>query len=509
MTTTDSPARPEPRSEPAAFLAALNDGKPDGARLRYEGEAAFGPAMRVQRYRLGNGLRVLFLVDRGAPVVTYHSWFRVGSRDERPGKTGLAHLFEHLMFNETTSLAAGEFDRILERNGAESNAATWLDWTYYHESLPASKLAVAVRLEADRMANLVLRDKQVGSEKEVVANERRYRVDDDVEGSVSELLWKTAFEKHPYHWPTIGWMEDIQGFTTEDCEAFYRTYYAPNNATVVVVGDVDEAQALALVQQHYGALPSSTIPAPVREPEPPQTAERRLEVQKPTTTEKLMLGYKGPALDHPDQVALTVLNEILFGGRSSRVYRALVKEHELATDIRGWVGTFSDPGLWEMYVTAREGHTAKELEAALDAQLAAVVATEAPAEEIEKAKSRLELAFLQGMETVAGKAEQIGFYDTVLGDPGAGFARLSAYRAVTAADVRRVAASWLDATRRTLIHVLPDGSAGEGEEGEGEEGDEAGDEEDGPEARAPRARPGRNPRPRPWSPSAVRRGGVR
>lgn len=503
------PAADSTQAARVAAVAALNDGKPEGARLHYEGEAPFGPAMRVGRFRLGNGLRVLLLVDRGAPVVTYHSWFRVGSRDERPGKTGLAHLFEHLMFNETKSLAAGEFDKILERNGAESNAATWLDWTFYHESLPASKLEVAVRLEADRMANLVLREKQVSSEKEVVANERRYRVDDDVEGSVSELLWKTAFEQHPYHWPTIGWMEDIQGFTTEDCEEFYRTYYAPDNATVVVVGDVDEAAALALVQQHYGALPPSSPPARVRPTEPAQLEERRLEVQKPTSTEKLMLGFKAPPLMHPDHVSLTVLNEILFGGRSSRVYRALVKERELATDLRGWVGTFAEPGLWEMYLTAREGHTAQELETALDALLARVAAEEVPLDEVEKAKSRLELAFLQGMETVAGKAEQIGFYDTVLSDPGAGFTRLEAYRAVTVADVRRVAQTWLDAKQRTLIHVLPDGSAGaegdDGDEGEGEEEEDDG----GAVARAPRRPGGRDPRPRPWATSAAPRGGAR
>ncbi len=472
----------------AALVRDLSAGKDAGATLAYQGEAHFGPAMRVQRYRLGNGLRVLVLVDRGAPVVSYHTWFGVGSRDEKPGKTGLAHLFEHLMFNETKSLSAGEFDRILERNGAESNAATWLDWTYYHENLPASKLEVAVRLEADRMANLVLREKQVSSEKEVVANERRYRVDDDVEGSVSELLWKTAFTAHPYHWPTIGWMEDIQGFTTDDCATFYRTYYAPNNAVVVVVGDVAEREALAMVQRHYGALPASTIPPRVHPSEPEQTSERRLEAAKPTATEKVMLGYKCPALDAREHVALTVLNEILFGGRSSRVYRALVKERELATDLRGWVGTFAEPGLWEMYLSAREGHSAAELEGALGGLFDEIRAGEVPAEELEKAKSRLELAFLQGMETVSGKAEQIGFYELVLGDPGAGFARLSAYRDLTAAEVLAAARQWIDPRRRTSIHVLPDGSVGggDGEEGEGE--GEGGEDEgaDGAYARAPK-----------------------
>jgi zinc protease len=458
----------------------LNVGRGPLATVEYDGDVVFGPSMKVQRYHMGNGLKILLLIDRSAPVVSYHTWVRVGSRDEKPGKTGIAHLFEHLMFNETSHLAAGEFDRILEENGAESNAATWVDWTFYHESLPASKLGLAVKLEADRLANLVLRDKQVGSEKDVVANERRYRVDDDVEGAINELLYKTAFSTHPYHWPTIGWMEDIQGFTTKDCEAFYKTYYAPNNVTLVVVGDVQTTDVLKLIQDHYGALPPSKIPERNLPKEPVQETEKRVEVKKPTATEKVMIGYKAPALTSADHVALTILNEILFGGRSSRVYRALIKQKELATDLRGWVSTFSDPGLYEIYMTARGTHTAKELELALATELANAKAKEPTADELERAKSRLELSFLQGMETASGKAEQIGFYDTVLNDAGAGFSRLEAYRKITAADVLRVAKTYFNDARRTVIYVLPDGTAGSAE---GEEADE--EEDDGAMAKKP------------------------
>ncbi len=465
----------------ASLSDQLNIGRSELAQLTYEGDSLFGPAMKVQRYRMGNGLRVLLLVDRGAPVVSYHTWVRVGSRDERPGKTGIAHLFEHLMFNETTHLAAGEFDRVLEENGAESNAATWVDWTYYHESLPAPKVGLAIKLESDRLANLVLRDKQVSSEKEVVANERRYRVDDDVEGAINEVLYKTAFTTHPYHWPTIGWMEDIQGFTTEDCEAFYKTYYAPNNVTVVVVGDVVEHDVLRLIQDHYGALLPSKIPERKIPSEPAQDAERRIALKKPTATEKLMIGYKAPPLLDKDHVALTILNEILFGGRSSRVYRSLIKTQELATDIRGWVSTFTDPGLYEVYLTARGSHTIKELEAALAKELAGVRDADVTDDELERAKSRLELGFLQGMETVSGKAEQIGFYDTVLGDVAAGFERLDAYRAVTAADVRRVATKYFVDSRRTVIEVLPDGTAGSSDDDADSDDDE---ESEGEEAAA-------------------------
>src|SRR6478609_789377 len=200
-----------------ALVARINENAGEGtARLAYVGAVPFGPEL-VHRYTLENGLTLLLLVDRSAPVLSYFTWFNVGSRHEKPGKTGLAHLFEHLMFNETKSLKAGDFDRKLEENGAESNAETWVDWTYYYESLPKDRLGLAIQLESDRMANLVLREPQVASEKEVVANERRYRVDDDVEGIMSEVLYKEAFRQHAYHWPTIGWMADIEGFTPADC----------------------------------------------------------------------------------------------------------------------------------------------------------------------------------------------------------------------------------------------------------------------------------------------------
>ena len=186
------------------------------------------------------GLTVLTLVDRSAPTVSYHTWFRVGSRHERPGKTGLAHLFEHLMFNETRNHPPGDFDRLMERAGAEANAATWTDWTYYYENAPRGALPLLIELEADRMGNLVLRGPQVSSEKEVVVNERKMRVDDDAEGKALELLYRSAFRRHPYRWPTIGWMEDIRAFTVEDCREFYRKHYAPSNATIVIAGDFNE-----------------------------------------------------------------------------------------------------------------------------------------------------------------------------------------------------------------------------------------------------------------------------
>lgn len=465
-----SPSPPVRRGPYAELLAELNRGQSPLAQVRHDATIPFGPSMRIERFLLGNGLRLLIVEDHSAPVICLQTWFATGSRHEREGKTGIAHLFEHLMFGETEETAHGAFDRTMEEAGAETNAATFLDWTYYHTNLPKDALPLAMKLEAQRVAKLVLRDPQVSSEKEVVANERRQRVEDDVDGAVSELLYKEAFKQHGYGWPTIGWMADIQGFTTEDCVAFYRTYYAPNNAVMVVVGDVEPREVLRLAQEHYGVLEPSVIPVEDVRPEPPQTEERRLRTEKQTPTQKVAIGYRSPALGDFDHAPLVLLNEILFGGRSSRIHRAMVQEQEIATEVRGWVGTFRDPGLYDVFVSARGEHTVEELLASLDPLLAAVREQPVTEAELDRAKARLELSLVQGLETVAGKAEQIGFYETVLGDPSLLFTRLEAYRRVTLSDLLRVARRYLVSSSRTVIEVIPEAAGdGEGDDDEGSE----------------------------------------
>jgi zinc protease len=441
------------------MLSTLNEGKSAAAKIDHQGTFLMGPAMMVEKYRLGNGLTVLLSIDASAPVASYHTWFAVGSRHEKEGKTGLAHLFEHLMFNETEKHKAGSFDRKLEEAGAESNAATWVDWTFYHESIPKDRIGLVIELEAERMAKLVLREPQVSSEKEVVANERRYRVDDDVEGAVSELLYKTAYTTHAYRWPTIGWMTDIEGFTTGDCAAFYRTYYAPNNATAVIVGDIREKDVLAKIQKAYGDLQSAEIPVEDVIPEPPQAAERRVSINKPTATDKLAIAYHGPAFGDVDHVPLTMLAEVLFSGRSSRCHRALIQEQELCTELRGWVGTFKDPGLFEIYATARPGKSAANVLEALDREIERVIQGPVTPAELEKVKAKVELGLVQSLETASGKAEQIGFYHTVLGDPVGAFSRLEAYRRTTRSDLLRVARRYLVKEQRTIVEVHPEGAS--------------------------------------------------
>jgi zinc protease len=379
----------------------------------------------------------------------------VGSRHEREGKTGLAHLFEHLMFNQTEGRAEGEFDRKLEEAGAESNAATWLDWTHYNIAIPKDRLGLVIKLESERMAKLLLKEPQVDSEKEVVANERRYRVDDDVEGALSELLWATAYREHAYRWPTIGWMKDIEGFNTGDCAEFYRTFYAPNNATLVVVGDYNEGTVLGRISEAYGTLAPSELPVEDVHPEPPQTEERRVEVEKSTTTDKLALAYHGPALGDFDHLSLSLLSEVLFGGRASRMHKLLVRQRELATEVRVFVGPFRDPGLFEIFASARDGHRAEEMLEAIDGELERVRNEAIPVAEIERARARMELGLWSSLETVDGKASTLGFYEVVLGQPNAAFERMALTARLSQSDLLRAARRYLDPHRRSIVIARP------------------------------------------------------
>ncbi|MBW2457767.1 MAG: insulinase family protein, partial [Deltaproteobacteria bacterium] len=421
------------------------------------GTHTFGATMRITRYRLDNGLGLLLLSDGSAPVACYQTWFAVGSRHEQQGKTGIAHFLEHLMFNETENVPYGEFDRRLELVGADTNAATFLDWTYYTVSLPAEALPTIVELESDRMANLVLRDPQVASEREVVVNERRQTVDDDVDGAMTERLYCEAFRQHGYRWPTIGFMADIEGLSTADCQRQYQTFYAPNNATLVVTGDVDEAQLLELVEQHYGQLKPSALPPDPGLVEPVQEAERRVTMRLPTASAKVAMGYRCPAMGDADHPTLVLLNEILFGGRASRVHRRLVQELEIASEVHGSIGHFQDPSLYDIYLTVRPGADSGAVQRALDEVLAEVVTGPVTQAEVERAQARVELATLQGLETAAGKAEQIGFYDTVLGDPGALFSRLEAFRSAGRDAIHEAAKRYLQTRSRTVVEVHPAG----------------------------------------------------
>lgn len=434
-----------------------------------ESEALIGSGSRgvpVKRYKLDNGLKVITAIDRRAPIVALQTWFRVGSRHERAGATGMAHLFEHLMFGQTEQLPPGEFDRLVERTGGESNAATWVDWTYYRLSLPSRDLPLGIRLESERMQHLVLEHDPVEAERDVVTNERRERVEDDVDGWLDEQLMAHAFTAHPYRWPTIGWMEDIRALALPEIRAFYRTWYAPNNATIVCVGDFEEAALLDLVATAYGSIPSAALPEPQRIVEPAQTRERIVRAPKPIATDRLLVGYKAPGQDDPDWAVLEIIATLLAGCPSARLYRKLVIEHENASSVDAQLTPFTDPSLLRLAVTTTRGHDAAEVLAVIDAEIQSMIDNPPSKVEVEKAKAIAETDFWTSLVDVDGKAEALGHYETALGDFRKVNQLAERLAAVTADDVARVVRATLIPAHRTVVIATPeepDADDGEGE----------------------------------------------
>jgi zinc protease len=449
-----------PADGPMSWLAPLNEDAEETQRIEHVLTHEHGPA-RIHQFRMGNGLDIVVWPDHRAPVFSYHTWFGVGSRHETRGRTGMAHLFEHMMFKATTHTVEGEFDRVMEAHGAQTNAATWVDWTYYQEKLPAGNLELVCRLEADRMEHLVVDADQLESEREVVINERLLRVDNDPDGQLYERLYSEAYGvTHPYGWPTIGWMEDIRAITLEDCVAFYDRYYAPSSATVVIVGDVVPAEALALIQKYYGHLASrETAEETVLEP-PLREEEVRVEMPLPITSEMGIYAWPGYGVLHPDHAAMEVLDEILTGGISSRLYHSLVVDSEVATQIGGWTPSWKYPGLYELAVTMRPGVSVLEAERRIDSILKSMCAQGPTERELLKASACLEADLLRGLSDTNNRARELGDASMSAGDFRWALGRAAALREVGMDDVLRVARDLFRPGRRTVVIGRPENEDG-------------------------------------------------
>jgi zinc protease len=421
-------------------------------------EAALGP-LSIRKWRYRNGLEVLLVPDQSATSVAYMTWFRVGSRDEdaEAGETGLAHLFEHLMFTQTEKATApGEFDRRMEEAGAHTNAMTYYDFTAYVDELPPTAVPLAIELEADRMVNLALTEQQVRTERDVVAEERLGAVDDSVDGTLDEALYGQAFLRHPYRHPVIGRMRDIQAVTKDKATHFYRTFYAPNRAVVVVAGRFEAEAVLDGIERHYGSIPPSDArPVPPIPPETAPAAETRTEIQRPVTADRLVIGSAAPALAAPDRAAFEVLDEILTGGPSARLHRRLVIQEEIASSVDGSPAPTRDPGLYALWVQMRRGHQAEQAEAIIAAEVEAL-AREAPsAADLAKAKNRIETSFWRALASSEGKASQLGEFEVVAGDYRRLLARPAEIGRVEAADVQRAAAQYLAGRPRAVVIARP------------------------------------------------------
>jgi predicted Zn-dependent peptidase len=413
------------------------------------------PALNVSRLKLKNGLTVLALEDHTVPIVAYYTVFKVGSRNERPGITGLSHLFEHMMFNGSAKFPPKVFDKEIEAGGGDSNAFTTADSTEYYEEFSSGALDVVLRMEADRMRALKLDRANIEQERGIVSEERRANYDNSVEGAMSERLWNSAFVAHPYRWDTIGFMKDIQAIRLADAKAYFRTFYAPNNAVVAVVGDFKTPDLFARMTRYFSDIPRQPAPPPVVNAEPPQEGERRIEYHRAAELPAVQIGYKGVSVKSSDDATLDILSIVLAGGESSRLYRSLVYEKQIATSVNASNESRLDPGLFIIQAQAQGTHTTAECESAIYAAIDDIRGKGVTARELQMAKNKLRVTVLNSYKTDRGRAGLLADNEAVWGDWKHIYKVLPRYDRATADQVRAAARRYLDPLNRTVVTLVP------------------------------------------------------
>jgi zinc protease len=417
--------------------------------------AATSQATQVQEFVLDNGLKVLLLEDHKSPAVTFQVWYRVGSRNEKDGKSGLSHFLEHMLFKGTRKLKPEEYSRIIAKNGGRSNAFTSSDVTVYFATMSRDKIGIEIELEADRMANALLGESYFEPEKKVIQEERRLRTDDNPVSALGEVASAVAYMVHPYRRPVIGWMDDIQNLTRQDLVDYYKLYYAPNNAFIVMTGDFSTQEMLPKIKAAFGSLPRGPEPPKVRAEEPPQQGERRVTLKKEAELPFVLMYYHTPNLKSPDSYALDVLSVLLAGGRSSRLYHDLVYQKRLARSVDAdYNGISIDPSVFAVTAQLMPGKKPAEIEREMDGLLEQVKAELISDRELQKAKNQIESEFIYAQDSIFGQAMKIGYYEAV-----GGWRLMDGYldgiRKVTREDVQRVAKTYLDRDRRTVGILLP------------------------------------------------------
>ena len=414
-----------------------------------------GPFSQVVEHRLRNGMLVLVLREPRAPLVSHQVWYRVGSRNEELGKTGISHLTEHLMFKGTDKYKAKEFSRLVQKAGGSDNAFTSKDYTAYYQNGPKTELKKYMEMEADRMRGLKLDEKAFNTEKNVVLEERRLRTEDDPVNFLMEDMLATAYKAHPYQWPIIGWHHDIESFTRDDFLKYYGTYYQPNNATLVVVGDVDPKEVLAWAEEIYGSIPPGPEPPPVTAKEPRQYGERRVVVQREAQLPYLVMAYHVPNWENPDAFALELLSSLLSQGRSSRLYQKLVYKDRLTLGVGAdYDLDTSDPSVFIFDGQPLPGKTVAQVERAFDAEIKKLQTDLVDPKELEKAKNQVTSAFYMSMDSlfyrgmVLGKLATVAHWDLVK-------EYIPKIQQVTAEDIRRLARQYLTPDNRTIGVLFP------------------------------------------------------
>jgi zinc protease len=404
---------------------------------------------------LPNGLKVILLENHKAPLVTFQVWYRVGSRNEAWGKTGLSHMLEHMMFKGTQKIGPEEFSRIIQENGGNDNAFTSHDYTAYFENLSADRVQVAIDLEADRMQNLMFREEDFRTERMVVMEERRLRTEDNPQSVLGEQVMSTAFQTQPYHWPIIGWMEDIARFTLGDLKAYYKTYYNPINAFLVVVGDFKKEELLPKIVGAFGSQAKGVAPDQKKDIDPPQIGERRIFVKKEAQLPFLLMGYHVPNLREQDSYVLEVIATILSGGKSSRLYQSLVRDKRLVLSADADQSLVSrDPSLFTLSAELLPGKEMAEVEKAFDQEIERFQREPVGEKELEKAKNQLEASFIFGQDSIFNQAMLLARHEIALSWKATDDYLLSV-RKVTPEDIQRVAKKYLIPDNRTVGILIP------------------------------------------------------
>jgi zinc protease len=416
------------------------------------------PKLQYDLSTLPNGLTVVLSEDHSTPIVHLGVWYHVGSKNEKKGRTGFAHLFEHMMFKGSKNVGPEEHTSVIASVGGQSNAYTTDDETVFWETLPAQYLPLAAWLEADRMASLRIDKDTFINEREVVKEERRMRVDNQPYGRLNEIIYDQAFTTHPYKHPTIGSMGDLEAASIDDVREFYDTYYVPENATVVIVGDFDMAQAKEIVEQYFGRVPKAARPVPRDIPkEPPQTHEKRATLEQPWPLPAVVVAYHITYDGHPDSYPLHIASKVLSDGQSSRIYQELVYTRQLAVTAFGGANLIEDPNLFYAVAIVQPGQSPAEAIDALIGELDKLKAEPISDRELQRAKNQFARDYILGRESDQQKALQLAHAVVIHHDITTADGEFDIFQRITAADVQRVARTYFTEQNRIVLTIMPSG----------------------------------------------------
>ena len=438
-----------------ALLPRVLSAQPEAAPLQITAQEAVLP----------NGLKILVVEDHTTPVISVQLWVHTGSKNERPGITGISHLFEHMMFMGSRKYGAEEHSRIIQANGGVVNAYTNTDVTVFYEDLPSDKLDLALQLEAERFMNLAITDANLKTEREVVKEERRLRTDNRPTGRAFEELLAAAFKAHPYQWPTVGWMTDLDAITLDDCKGYFRSHYVPNGTVLVVAGDVTVEAVVKSARKTLGKWKRLPPAPPVVSMEAEQKGERRVILKAPVQNPTLMGGFHTPGWAHPDHAALEVLSRVLSSGRSSRLYQKLVYEEQTALYAEGGVMRTEHPGLFYIVASVKPAEDPRKVEDSFWRELDRFKTEPVTDRELQKAKNQLESELVFSLKRVSNLAGSVGRAEVLGGSWKLVNEQLPARRAVTKEDLMRVARTYLHADNRTLVTLIPETPAPKPENG--------------------------------------------